>query len=121
MKHCIVEEKFNINYLTKQNRRSGQNHKWSEDEIEKIRKVVEEAQLHWPQSCFAKAAEILRYRHKGPTSIHINPLPEIVSKLHGEYQEKLWLRNIVKGQHFKTFALRIGLGTTKLGRRICKK
>ena len=43
------EGKLNIKYLTKQNRRSGQNHKWSEDEIEKIQKVVEEAQLHWPQ------------------------------------------------------------------------
>ena len=67
-----VEGKVNTKYLTKQNRQFGENHKWTEKQVEQIRKVVEEAKERWPDSCFAKAANILRNRYKGPVSGNIS-------------------------------------------------
>ena len=61
-----VEGTVNINYLTKQSRQFGENHKWTEKQVEQIRKAVEEAKKRWPDTCFAKAAETLRSRYKGP-------------------------------------------------------
>ena len=61
-----VNGRVDTKYLTKQNRQFGENHKWTEKQVEQIRKVVEEAKQQWPDSCFAKAAKILRNRFKGP-------------------------------------------------------
>lgn len=55
----------NTKYLTKQNRKCGTNHKWTAEEVEEIRKVVEEAKQNKQTSCFATAAESLRLRYKG--------------------------------------------------------
>ena len=61
-----IDGKVNTRYLTKQNRQSGENHKWTDMQVEEIRKAVEEAKQRWPDSFYSKAAEILRTRYNGP-------------------------------------------------------
>ena len=61
-----VEGRVNTKYLTKQNRQFGENHKWTEKQVERIRNVVEEAKAKWPTAYFSKAAELLRTRYNGP-------------------------------------------------------
>ena len=58
--------KVHVKYLTKQNRHRGQNHKWTDAQVDEIRQAVEQAQERHPQSCYAKAAEMLRTKFSGP-------------------------------------------------------
>eukprot|EP00889_Picochlorum_renovo_P008956 jgi/Picre1/35986/NNA_003443.t1 len=61
-----VEGRVHTKYLTKQNRQFGKNHRWTEKQVEVIRKAVEEAKAREPGSCFSEAAETLRTLYRGP-------------------------------------------------------
>ena len=61
-----VNGRIHTKYLTKQNRQSGENHKWTDTQIEQVRKAVEEAKQRWPNSFYSKAAQSLRSRYNGP-------------------------------------------------------
>ena len=60
------EGRIHTKYLTKQNRQSGENRKWTEKQVEEIRKAVEKAQQQSHDSRFSKAAEFLRTKYNGP-------------------------------------------------------
>ena len=55
----------NIKYLIKQNRKQGENHKWTDKQINIIKKAVEDAKTLYPTAFYSKAAENLNARHNG--------------------------------------------------------
>lgn len=87
-----VEGRIHIKYLTKQNRHFGQNHKWTEKQVEVIRKAVEEAKAREPGSCFSEAAKTLRTRYKGPRFGNISKI-----QVRNVYQRQIEKRKVPRG------------------------
>ncbi|WPT18256.1 hypothetical protein PSENEW3_00006257 [Picochlorum sp. SENEW3] len=84
-----VGGKVNIKYLTKQNRQCGENHKWTDKQIEQVRKAVEEAKERWPDSLYSKAAQSLRARYNGPILGNISS-----QQVRNVYEQKVLKSNV---------------------------
>jgi hypothetical protein len=86
-----VGGKVNTKYLTKQNRQSGENHKWTDTQIEQVRKAVEEAKERWPNALYSKAAQSLRSRYNGPILGSISS-----QQVRNVYEQKVLKSNVPK-------------------------
>lgn len=86
-----VGGKVNTKYLTKQNRQSGENHKWTDTQIEQVRKAVEEAKQRWPNSLYSKAALSLRSRYNGRILGSISS-----QQVRNVYEQKVLKSNVPK-------------------------
>jgi len=81
----------NVKYLTKQNRKQGRNHSWTDNQVSIIKDAVERAKKCSPTVCFKKAAEFLNAKYKGP-------LGTITKKqVWNVYYNKVQLKHVPRG------------------------